>query len=402
MRRPPLALAVLASLAFAGLGLPDGLLGVAWPSIRATFGLPLDALGALLVSFTAGYVVSSFSGGRLVDGLGLGRLLTLSCLATGGSLIGYATVPSWWMVVGLASLAGVGAGGIDTGINTYAATHYGPRMLNWLHACYGVGAASGPAIMTAIFAANLSWHRGYWVVGVAQLALATAFAATVRVWPQVDAGPTSDAPAPASIGETLRLPVARLGIMLFLVYTGLELAVGSWAFTLLTEGRGVAPMTAGGWASLYWGGLTTGRLLGAALATRIGLTSLLRGSVVVLAGGLALLFLGISPRADLAGLVIAGVAAGPMFPSLIAATPSRVGERHAANAVGFQIAAAALGQALLPSGVGLIGDSFGLSALAGGLVLLAVAVVLINEWLTRTLTATAGANSSVKEPLGVA
>jgi fucose permease len=369
-------LAGLAGLAFVVLGLPDGLLGVAWPSMRATFGVPLDALGALLTAFAAGYVTSSFAGGRSMHAFGLGGLLALSCGATGLSLLGYAATTSWWTVVGLALVAGLGAGGIDAGINTYAATRHGPRLLNVLHACWGVGAATGPAIMTAVLASHRPWQAGYVAVAAAQIAMALAFAVTRRVWAPTQAG---DANHPRA--ESLRLPAARLGILLFVCYTGLELGVGAWAFTLLTEGRGMSATLAGAWTSLYWVGLTCGRLLGAALVAHIGSRLLLRSTMALLVAGLLLFAASLSPSWDLAGLVIAGAAAGPIFPTLIAQTPGRLGERHAVNAVGFQIAAAALGQALWPSVLGMLGESLGLEALARGLLGLSLVVLAVNEWL---------------------
>jgi fucose permease len=373
--------ALLAGIAFVGLGLPDGLLGVAWPSMRATFGVPLDALGALLTSFTIGYVTSSFAAGRSMRTLGLGGLLALSGGATGLSLLGYATRSSWWAVVALALVAGFGAGGIDTGVNTYAATHHGPRLLNVLHACWGIGAAGGPAIMTAVLAAHRPWQVGYVVVGVAQVALALVFAATRRAWPAI--GAPHVAGAAPSIAATLRLSTARLGVLMFVGYAGLELGVGAWAFTLLTEGRGMAPTSAGAWTSLYWVGLTVGRVAAAALVSRLGPRVLLRSTIALLAGGLALLAAALSPLLDLAGLVLAGFAAGPIFPTLIARTPARLGGGHAANGVGFQIAGAALGQALWPSALGVLGAAFGLEALARGLVVLAVFVFVVNERLER-------------------
>ena len=382
MRRQDVALAALAGIAFVGLGLPDGLLGVAWPSMRATFGVPLGAMGALLTAFTAGFVASSFAGGRSVRAFGLGGLLALSCAATGLSLLGYAASASWWTVVALALASGLGAGGIDTSINTYAAMRRGPRFLNVLHACWGVGAATGPAIMTAVLASRRPWQLGYVAVGVAQMALALAFAGTRRAWAETradEAGHALEEAAP-SIAETLRLPAARLGVLLFVCYTGLELGVGAWAFTLLTEGRGTPTTMAGAWTSLYWVGLTCGRLLGAALVSRLGPRVLLRSTMVLLAAGLALFAAGLSPSSDLAGLVIAGAAAGPIFPTLIAQTPGRLGARHAANAVGFQIAAAALGQALWPSVLGMLGASLGLEALALGLLVLSLVVLAVNEW----------------------
>ncbi len=377
MRTSGAGLAILAGIAFVGLGLPDGLLGVAWPSMRRTFGVPLDALGALLTATTAGFVLSSFAGGRAMRALGLGGVLALSCAATAVSLFGYAASSSWWIVIGLGLLAGFGAGGIDTGINTYAALRHGPRFLNVLHACWGVGAATGPALMTAVLAANEPWQVGYVTVALAQVVLAIAFAATRRAWPE--ATPTHETGPAPSIAQTLRRPTAGVGILLFVCYTGLELGIGAWAFTVLTEGRGRPTAVAGAWTSLYWVGLTGGRLVGAALVTRLGARVLLRSSMALLASGLGLFAAAVSPSLDLVGLVVAGAAAGPIFPTLIAETPGRLGVHHAPNAVGFQIAAAALGQALWPSLLGLMASAYGLEMLARGLVALALMVLGLNE-----------------------
>ncbi len=231
-------------------------------------------------------------------------------------------------------------------------------MLNWLHACYGIGAAGGPAIMTAVLAASLPWQRGYALVAMAQLVLAAAFATTLRAWDK--STPTASASgtppeASATLAATLRLPVAQLSTALFFTYTGLELATGTWAYTTLTEGRGVAMTTAGPWVTCYWIGLTVGRVLGAlALRTRpVG--AVLRVALLLLTASLVAFAARLPEPSDLVALVLAGGAAGPIFPSLIATTPTRVGARHAANAIGMQIAAAALGQALVPSFLGASG-----------------------------------------------
>jgi len=173
MRHQPSSplLIVLAYVSFISLGLPDGLLGVAWPSMRGFFHLPLDALGALLVAYTTGYLLSSCSSGRILARINVGSLLTLSCLATAASLLGYALTPWWGIVVALGVLSGLGAGAIDAGVNTYVATRYSTRMVNWLHACYGIGAASGPVIMTSVLAAGSAlalglWHCGHGAVGL--------------------------------------------------------------------------------------------------------------------------------------------------------------------------------------------------------------------------------------------
>src|SRR5262245_53884067 len=159
MRRRRLALVALSFLGFASLGLPDGALGVAWPSIRREFGLPLDALGALLAATTAGYVASSFFAGALLRRMSVGRLLALSCFVTGATLLGYAAAPRWIVMVGLGAFAGLGAGAIDAGINTFAATRFAPRVLHLLHAAYGIGTTAGPLWLTSVLMSGHAWQR---------------------------------------------------------------------------------------------------------------------------------------------------------------------------------------------------------------------------------------------------
>jgi fucose permease len=383
--RSDLLLIGLAYLGFISIGLPDGLLGVAWPSIRTFFGLPLDALGALLVMFTAGYVLSSFSSGWVLSRLNVGSLLALSCLATAMSLFGYALTPMWWIMVAFGALAGLGAGAIDAGINTYAATHYSTRMVNWLHACYGIGAASGPIIMTSVLSANLQWQWGYGIVALGQLALAVCFAVTHKQWPTSPATPDTRETIPhhtASSMSTLRLPAMWLSIAAFFIYTGLEAAVGAWAYSLFTEARMIPMETAGLWVSLYWGSLTAGRLVFGLAAGFASVHLLLYFCMVSIAVGTALLWLNLTSTLSFLGLALTGLAAGPIFPSLIATTPARLGKAHTANGVGFEIAAAALGQSLLPALIGMFANHCGLEmigpALFGAAIILLAAYTILS------------------------
>jgi len=176
---PKLGLIILAYVAFIALGMPDGLLGVAWPSVRGSFLIPLDALGSLLFTSTAGYLTSSFLSGRLLALLGVGRVLAVSCALTGVALLGYTLVPSWWMMVSLGVLTGLGAGAIDAGLNTYVAAHFGEGLMQWLHASYGIGVTSGPLIMTLALNAFQSWRVGYISVSGGQLLLAICFTLTL-------------------------------------------------------------------------------------------------------------------------------------------------------------------------------------------------------------------------------
>jgi fucose permease len=380
MPRPSSPLLIgLAYVGFVSLGLPDGLLGVAWPSIHTFFHLPLDALGTLLVMFTAGYLGSSFSSGHLLARLNVGTLLSLSCLATALSLLGYALAPQWWIMVGLGLLSGLGAGAIDAGINTYAATHYSARTVNWLHACYGIGATGGPVIMTSVLGAGHPWQWGYGIVGVGQLILAMCFGLT-RTWWQPTAGMAPHASAPAPIGvatnrSTLRLPLMWLSMAVFCVYTGLEAAAGTWVYSLFTEARAITSSTAGMWISVYWGSLTIGRLASGVVVGFVPVSLLLRLCLITAALGAVLIWSHVTTLGSFLGLALLGVSLAPIFPSLIATTPERLGNRHTANGVGLQIAAAVLGQSLLPALVGVLARHLGLEVV--GLALCTAAVVLL-------------------------
>jgi fucose permease len=375
---------VLAALAFVSLGLPDGLVGVAWPSIRASFGLELDALGALLVAATTGYVASSFSSGHLLGRLNLGTVLAVSCGLTAAALLGYASASSWLAMLALGAVLGLGSGAIDAALNTFVATHHGPRMLNWLHACFGVGAASGPLIMTTVLESGASWRRGYAIVGMAQLVLASCFVLTFRLWPRSDgAARTAENTRSATTLATLRVPGAWLGIAAFFVYSGVEASIGAWTYTLLTEGRRMAPVEAGLIVSLYWGSLTGGRLLAAITGGLVGVEQMLRVAVWGVALGVAIVWLNAGAAWTSLGIVLAGSASGPIFPLLVATTPARLGPHHSANAVGFQIAASAIGLSVLPGLVGVAADTFGVEVIARLNAALALLLVIVYRLLER-------------------
>lgn len=383
MQRRSTALVVLSFLGFASLGLPDGVLGVAWPSIRAGFGLPQGALGALLIATTAGYVTSSILAGALLARISVGALLALSCLATGASLLGYAAAPTWTAMVALGVIAGLGAGAIDTGINTFAATNFAPRTLHLLHAAYGVGTTAGPIWMTSVLMGGFAWQRGYLAIGAVQLMLAAGFAATLRLWP----GPPRDAapcaPAAAPLAETLRLPKAQLGAAAFFLYLGVEATAGAWLFSLLQEGRGASMAAAGTATSVYWGGLLVGRIGFGFMPNSLRPETLLPPAIAGVVACAALLALDLGAASSLVAAAGLGLCVAPIFPALIGATPERLGPAHTANSVGVQVAAAALGQSSLPALTGVLAEHGGLEWVPRILLGLGLALFAVNALLAR-------------------
>ena len=358
-RYPKLGLVLLAYVAFIALGMPDGLMGVAWPSVRGSFSIPLDAIGTLLVFSVAGYLTSSFISGPLVARWGVGTVLAVSCAMTGAGLIGYTLVPAWWMMVSLGLICGLGAGAIDAGLNTYAASNFGEGLMQWLHASYGVGITLGPIIMTIGLTNLNSWRPGYRVVGGFQLILALCFVVTLPMWNR--AGPAIEENRPRQLTDyhtpmqaTIRRPQVWLSAALFFFYVGAESALGTWTYSLLVEARGIDTTLAGLFAGSYWGMFAVGRILAGLYAKKLGVDRLVQWSVFGALLGALLLIWNPSTVANLAAVALIGFAIAPVFPALMSGTSARVGDRFAANTIGIQMASTGLGTAVIPSLLGII------------------------------------------------
>ncbi len=380
-RDPRRWLVPLAFLAFVSLGLPDGVLGVAWPSLRRSFDRPIDQLGLVLLSMMAGYLVSSFSAGVLLGRLGVGRMLVTSGLLVAASAVSWATTPWWSLILAGGFVSGLGAGAIDAAINAFAAARFTPRVLTWLHACWGLGAMIGPLAMTAVIASGHGWRLGYVLLAGSLLGMAACFQLTVGLWalPAVEAGGVTGGSVAGRLRDALREPRVRANALLFFLYTGAEASAGQWAYSLLTESRGLTPAAAGVAASAYWGSIFAGRLAFGLVAHRVAPAALLR---IGMAGApLAALVLCVTRggAGGFAGLFALGLLLAPIFPLLIAETPSRVGERHAAHAIGFQISAATLGAGALPALAGILARHAGLESLGPFLLGTTVLLLLLHE-----------------------
>jgi len=394
---PRKGLVLLAFVAFIALGLPDGLLGVGWPSIRASFSIPLDAIGMLLVASVAGYMTSSFLSGFLLSRVGVGRVLAASCFLTGLALIGYTLVPQWWMMVTLGVCAGLGAGAIDAGLNTYVATHFGEGVMQWLHASWGVGITLGPIIMTVGLTTMNTWRFGYRVVSGFQLALAACFVLTLGMWNQNHAPAGSAGAEPEKrltdyktpLGETLKQPQVWLSVLLFFLYVGAEL--GTWTYTLLTESRGVDKTLAGFFAGSYWFTFTIGRIAAGMVARRAGVNKLVLGGLAGALLGAALLIWNPSEMANVLAVAVIGLAIAPIFPAMMSGTRTRVGDHYAANTIGMQMAATGLGGAVISSLMGVLARQISLEVIPVCLlvVYLALSAVYLLAIRPRTVQATA-------------
>ena len=387
----------LAFAAFISLGLPDAVLGVAWPSIRRDLGVPIDRLGMLLTSSMIGYLLSTALSGEIVRRVGVGMVLLVSTALVVISLTGFAAAPSWAVFVALGLFAGLGAGAIDAGINAFAAAHFRPAVVTWLHACYGIGATAGPLIMTAVLAAGFSWRVGYRTLAIVLTLMGLLFLLTLRLW---DAGATQSGKpheSPASAAQALRRPIVWLHILLFFLYTGIEVTAGQWLYSVFTESRAIPMKFAGTCMGLFWAGLTAGRIVFGLVAGRLNPTTIVR--IGTIAAPLVAAMLVFRPGAVLTATACTalGFSLAPIYPMLISLTPSRVGAAYAAQSIGFQVTAAYVGVAALPTTAGILARRVGLESILPFLVLCSLALFLLHEFVTRISPRTSTCGSPVKQ-----
>jgi fucose permease len=366
---------------FLVLGFPTGLLGVAWLSIRADFAMPVEAQGALTTASALGYALVSAGIGRYAQRFGI-RMMFVGMVALAAlGFVGVTFSPFWLVLVIGNFIAGAGTGGLDAGLNLYAAAHLSPRVMNWLHATWGLGAALSTQLFTIALEQNLSWRVAYGLL----LALYILFAVVIffsRGWKSVDhlsSSQTSDS-TQIAFRETLLLPIVWISVLLFTFYVATEIIPGNWAASLFIEGRGMDAQAAGSWASAYWAGLMAGRIFFGAIAHRLTPTTLLRITMFGAVVGIVGLAVGATSALSVMGLAFTSFCLGPIFPLLMSATPERLGE-HAANTIGFQMAAVGLGSILLPAIAALLAGRAGYESVVLFTLALAVLMIALHEWL---------------------
>jgi fucose permease len=374
--KTPRLLLIISFLAFISLGLPDGLLGVAWPSISAEFDRALSRLAVLQVALTCGFFFSSVNAGRLIVRFGVGRLLIGSNIVIAVALTGYSFAQEWYLLVASTVVLGSGGGVVDAGLNAYSAQRFSKEQVTLLHAFYGFGAMLGPMLMREVLARDASWRYGYMITLLLILLLLTVFIFTGNIW----YSPQEKSRGHVHSRERLQGRLRRrawMGVALFLVYTGVEVTVGAWSYTLLTAGRGIAASPAAIAVGIFWGALTGGRLFFGFFGDRWQAHGVVNAMFATAATGAVLLLQPWSGTAALASLPLLGFAFAPLFPFFVTLTPHVVGEEQSSRIIGFQVASANIGSALIPLLVGTSVELISLEAVAYMVVLLTVLLTII-------------------------
>lgn len=344
-------------LAFIGLGLPDSLLGSAWPVMVGDLNAPLSYAGVISLIISCGTVVSSLLSDRLTRRWGAGLVTAVSVALTAGALLGFSMSNSFVAICLLAVPYGLGAGAVDAALNNYVAVHYASRHMSWLHCFWGVGATVGPYIMGWAIGRGNGWRMGYGSVALVQIAISVILFISLPFWKKrgVPDGQAEEGEAPIGLRDAVRIRGVKSILLAFFGYCAFEATAGLWASSYLVEYRGVDAETAANFASLFYLGITAGRFLCGFIADRFGDKRMIRLGIGIMLAGVTMVVLPLSTAAlALAGLVVMGLGAAPVYPSVIHSTPTNFGKENSHAIVGIQMASAYVGTMVAPSLFGLL------------------------------------------------
>lgn len=373
-------LLVIIYIGYVSLGLPDTVLGVAWPTMRIDLHRSVEWAGLLSTLIILCSSLSGFSSGLFINRVPAGILLMISCFMTGFSLMGFSFAPSFTVLLILGIPLGLGGGCIDAAMNSYIARHYSSKHMIWLHGNWGVGATVGPIIMTSMIAAGHSWRGGYLVISSIQLALGIVFLCSLKLWMEKKASPHSQSEKTSVVVPPERKRVykdlsAWYSVISFFCYCGVEYGFGLWGATFLINARGFSPESAGYAVSLYWGALTAGRFISGCVADHIGNRKMVYAGIGLCFCGV--LILGISSNTIVIWsiLLLMGMSLAPIYPCMMHETARRFSEKRANVVIGFQSGSACLGIAVLPSLFGVLSGCIGFASLP--FILLAILLGLL-------------------------
>ena len=374
------ALLVIIYISFISLGLPDSLLGTAWPVMHTDLNLPISGAGVISMIVSGGTVISSLLSARMIRRFGTGRVTAVSVLLTAVALLLFSVSRSFFVFCLLAVPLGLGAGSVDAALNNFIALHYKARHMSWLHCFWGVGCTAGPVIMAYFLARGGDWPAGYRTVGIIQSVLVVGLFVTLPLWKKAATdAELSDGQAakPLPAKELIRLPGAKQGMASFYVYCSIESTIMLWGASFLVQARGVSAETAAHWISLNILGVTLGRLASGFVSMKLSSRQMIRiGQSTIAVGALLLAFLqgGSWPAV---GLFVIGLGCAPVFPSLLHETPRNFGAAHSQQIMGIQMACAYIGTTCTPPLVGLLFSALGYGLLPYCVLALGIGALLL-------------------------
>ena len=356
------ALLMMIYLSFISLGLPDSMLGSAWPAMNVSLNAPLWGAGLvqMLISFCT--IISSLNSAKLIRRFGTGKLTAISVATTALALLGFSLAKNYAFLLLMAVPLGLGAGAVDAGLNNYVALHCEAKHMSWLHCFWGVGTIIGPMILSAVLRVGGSWATGYRAVGLIQCAVSALLFATLGMWKRGNIQQEEHSAKALSVWEVLSLPGAKAGMVTFLCYCAVESTLGLWGATYISQVRGVDEATAASFGAMFYIGITVGRAISGFMAMKLLPKQMVRVGQALLALGCICMMIPAGSTLSGIGLVVCGLGCAPIYPNIIQDTPVNYGTENSQAAIGVQMAFAYVGSTFLPSIFGALAgvDGYGL------------------------------------------
>lgn len=373
-------------LAFISLGLPDGLLGAAWPTMYQEFAVPVSYAGAVSMIISFGTILSSLQSDRLTRKLGTGKVTAISVGMTAAALFGFSFSHSFVAVCLWAIPYGLGAGSVDASLNNYVALHYESRHMSWLHCMWGIGATLGPYVMGYALTGGKGWNAGYRYIGIMQIVLTAVLVCSLPLWvkrkEEGTGGAEMDAKA-LSIREVLKIRGAKEVMFCFFCYCALESTAGLWSSSYLTLQKGIPAETAASYAGMFYLGITIGRALSGFITMKLNDVQMIRMGQCMIALGIIVVFLPGAAVISLVGLVLIGLGCAPVYPCIIHSTPAHFGEDKSQAVIGIQMASAYVGSCLMPPVFGLIANNISVALFPVYLVVILMIMIVMHELLVK-------------------
>ena len=343
------ALLMMIYLSFISLGLPDSMLGSAWPAMNVSLNAPLWGAGLvqMLISFCT--IISSLNSAKLIRRFGTGKLTAISVATTALALLGFSLAKNYAFLLLMAVPLGLGAGAVDAGLNNYVALHCEAKHMSWLHCFWGVGTIIGPMILSAVLRVGGSWATGYREVGLIQCAVSALLFATLDMWKRGNIQQEEHGAKALSVWEVLSLPGAKAGMVTFLCYCAVESTLGLWGATYISQVRGVDEATAASFDAMFYIGITVGRAISGFMAMKLLPKQMVRVGQALLALGCIFMMIPAGSTLSGIGLVVCGLGCAPIYPNIIQDTPVNYGTENSQAAIGVQMAFAYVGSTFLPS-----------------------------------------------------
>jgi len=373
-------------LSFISLGLPDGLLGAAWPTMCLEMDVPVSYAGMVSITISAGTIVSSLLSDRLTLRFGTGKITAVSVAMTALALMGFSFTKHYWLLFVWAVPYGLGAGSVDASLNNYVALHYSSRHMSWLHCMWGIGATTGPYLMGYALTAGHGWNAGYRYVALLQIALTAVLFLSLKIWKERKNEPTGENAGqrtPLGLKEIWNIPGAREVMFGFFCCCAVENTAMLWASTYLVRQVGMNEDLAATLGSLFFLGMTSGRFVGGFLTAKLNDTNMIRLGQSIIGIGVIVMILHIGEAAAIAGLLLIGLGCAPIYPSIIHSTPEHFGEDNSQALIGVQMASAYTGSLLMPPVFGLIANHISISLFPWFVGVILVLMILMCEALNR-------------------